>query len=224
VKAERGPSGSFGWKADIAPWPNFWLSRPMRSLIFAAFIALSLPLNAASPTSYVTLGPDGNVTRFYGIPINLTVKGLKRLPYRMKVHRWFSEEAGEHYTSAKITAEDGVVVEVAFDSKGKLYEIDTWSPKAVDPKGIRTGTLLSDVRAAWPKGKLTYGYSIHGGAFVVFSTGSNVSFSFDYKDMPRELYYDHRKDIDIPNMPVHGMQISTKAYAGPETCLPGYCL
>jgi len=32
------------------------------------------------------------------------------------------------------------------------------------------------------------------------------------------------KDIDIPNMPVHGMQISTKAYAGPETCLPGYCL
>jgi len=218
------PNVRNGWKADIAPREDFWLTCPMRYLIFAALIAWGLPLNAAPPTSHVALGPDGNVTRFYGIPINLTVKGLKRLPYQIKVHRWFSEEAGEHYTSAKITAEDGVEVEVGFDSKGKLWTMGTWSPRAVDPKGIRIGSLLSDVRAAWPKGKLTYGWDTHVGAFVSFSTGSNVSFSFDYKDMPRELYYDHRKDIEIPNMRVHGMHISPEAYGGPETCLPGYCL
>jgi len=196
----------------------------MRYLMFAALIALSLPLSAASPTSHVVIGPDGNVTRFYGIPLNLTVRGLKRLPYRMKVHRWFSEEAGEHYTSAKITAEDGVEVEVAFDSKGKLWLMGTWSPKAVATRGIKVGSLLSDVRAAWPKGKLTFGSERHAGTFVHFSTGSNVSFTFDYKDMPRELLYDHRTDIEVPNMRVQGIHVSTEAYGGPATCLTGYCL
>ena len=196
----------------------------MRYLIFVSLITLSLPLNAAPPTSYVALGSDGNVTRFYGIPVNLTVKGLKRLPYRMKVHRWFSEEAGEHYTSAEITAEEGVEVEVGFDSKGKLWAMATRSPKAVATRGIKVGSSLSDVRAAWPKGKLTFGSERHAGTFVHFSTGSNVSFNFDYKDMPRELLYDHRTDIEVPNMRVQGISVSTEAYGGPETCLPGYCI
>ena len=196
----------------------------MRYLIVAAVFGLIAPLTAAPPTSHVILASNGNVTRFYGIPVNLTVKGLKRLPYKMKVNRWFSEEAGEHYTSAEITAEDGIEVELGFDSKGKLWAMATRSPTAVDPKGLRVGSLLSDVRAAWPKGKLTYGWSTHGGAFVVFSTGSNIAFFFDYKDMPRELYYDHRKDIEVPNMPVQGISITTEAYGGPDPCVPGYCL
>lgn len=194
----------------------------MRGLIVVAAFVLGLALNTAPVASRTIVDSNANVSSFYGIPIDLTVRGSKRLPYRVKIRRWFSEEAGEHYSTAEIIAKDGVELDVSFDSKGRLYQISTRSPGAVGRKGIRIGSPLSEVRAAWPNGKLSYGSSTHG-TFVSFSTGTNVTYSFDYKDMPPELIYQNRKDIEVPDIRVRGIHIYPRTVPVPDPCRPGYC-
>ena len=218
----RDANVCFGWKADIARRPDFWLYSWMRGLIVATGIALGLPLNAAPVASGATVDSSGSVQSFYGIPINLTVSDLTRLPYRVTVRRVPAAEGGDDYTAVEIVTKDGVKVHVAFDTDGKLYAMRTTSPKAVAPKGIKVGSLLSAVRAAWPNGRLSYGFG-ENHAFASFSTGTNVTFSFDPKDMPRELIYESRKDIPVPDIRVRGIHIYPQALSIPEPCRPGYC-
>lgn len=195
----------------------------MQSICIYLSFMLLISMQGCYARNSVVFASNYNLRSFYGIPTNLTVSDLKRLPYRVKVRRQSAAEGGDSYTAANITAKDGVEVDVHFDSKGKLYEIDTESPKAVDPKGIKIGSLLSAVRRAYPNGRLIFGYE-ENIAFVTFNTGTNVAFSFDPKDMPRELIFDHRKDIEIPDITVRGIHITAKAFPVSDTCLPGYCL
>ena len=193
----------------------------MRYYIVAAAIALALPLNAAAAPSHVIVDADGNVARFYGIPIHLTVSGLKRLPYRVKMGHGYAE--GDRFTIAKISAEDGVQVNVSFGSDRKLYVAETASSNAVGPKRIGIGSLLSDVRAAWPAGRLLYGVE-ENQATVIFITGTNVMYLFDPKDMPPGTFL-HRGSIkDVPNMKVQSIRVSDRPNSVPDACVPGYCL
>src|SRR5688572_9893824 len=97
----------------------------MRYFMAAAAIALALPLSAASAPTHVVVDAKGNVERFYGVPIDLTISHLKRLPYRMKMGHEYEEL--DRYVTATITAENGVQVEVSFGSDGRLYRARTMS-------------------------------------------------------------------------------------------------
>ena len=181
------------------------------TIVLASFATTALAHDArttpSSPTegnSRVQLNVKGDIVRFYGIPTNLTPAGLKRLPYRYKVGHRYAE--GDRYTFYTIRAQDAVDVEVSFHT-GRLDGISTSSRNAVGPKGIGVGSLLSDVKAAWPEGRLNYGVE-ENQAFVVFHPEpgfTGITYYFDPKDMPSQAFdRDYRKsrDIAVPDIRV----------------------
>ncbi|HEX6741262.1 MAG TPA: hypothetical protein VF079_05645 [Sphingomicrobium sp.] len=141
----------------------------------------------------VILDADGNVRTFYGVPVNLTRAGLKRLPFRVK--RGHKSSEGIEYAIYKISAPKGVQVEVTFEDGGKLSEAETESPNATAQKGIGVGSTLAEVKAAWPHGMFMYGFA--DGRYVTFVTGTNVLLRFDPDDMPLGSF-DHETPEDFP--------------------------
>lgn len=193
----------------------------MRYLVAAAAIALGQPLNAASAPSHVIVDAKGDVARFYGLPILLKISDLKRLPYRVKIGHGYAE--GERYTTATINAENDVQVKVSFGRDRKLYVAETASSNAVGPKGIGVGSLLSDVRSAWPAGRLLYGVE-ENQAFVTFVTGTNVTYLFKPQDMPPGTFI-HRGSVkEVPNIRVQSIRLTRDPAPVPPTCRPAYCL
>jgi len=157
------------------------------------------PVHTTRTEPHIAFDANGNVARFYGVPINLTIPGLKRLPYRVKMGHIVKE--GDRYITAQIQIKDGIVVDAEF-VRGRVYRLGTASPNAVGPRGIRVGSRLSDVRAAWPAGKLIYGIG-EKNLYVTFLTGANILYNFDPKDMPRDAFDDvPPKDVKIPDLKV----------------------
>lgn len=208
---------------------DYGCTRVMKSIAGAAMqligkFCLLLLLSASAQSrpfkQWVTVDSNCNVQQFYGLRTDLTIDGLKRLPYVVKLGSEFRE--GDEYTTAAITAEKGVQVKVTFGDDGKLDAAETTSGNAIGPRGVGVGSSLSAVRAAWPAGKLLYGAE-EGRAFVTYVTGTNVLLEFNPKDMPSELLVDHRMDIVIPNIRVSGIRISSIPVSVPANCVPGYC-
>jgi len=171
------------------------------------------PIQTKSP---VIVDAKGEVARFHGIPMNLTPAGLKRVPYRYKVGHGSSE--GIPYTFYTIRADGGVEVVVGFDH-GRLSSAATSSPNAVGPMGIRVGSLLSEVKRAWPKGKLYYGVE-ESHAFVTFETAeagfmSNVLYRFDPEDVPAAAFdrdFQKSRQVKIPDIKVRTIEIFPYEY------------
>jgi hypothetical protein len=193
----------------------------MRYFVAAAVIALALPPNAASARTHVMVDAKGNVARFYGVPMRLSISKLKRLPYRVKIGHAYAE--GDRYSTATINADDGVQVEVSFGSDRELYLAETASPRAVGPKGIGVGSLLSHVRASWPAGRLLYGVE-ENEAIVTFITGTNVIYLFDPRDMPPRTFIDRGSVKDVPDIRVRRIRVFNGPVSVPKACVPGYCL
>jgi len=133
------------------------------------------------------LDAKGDVARFYGIPTNLRLTGLKR--YRYKVGHFSAE--GDTYTFYTIRGQDGVEVDVEFDH-GRLSSLRTSSPNARGPRGVGVGSPLSAVEAAWPEGSVTFGIMEHS-SYVTFLAAEpgfmpNVYYYFDPDDMPPHAY------------------------------------
>lgn len=182
--------------------------RIFRALVIATSIsgsqlAPATPANASSPNEHLTFNARGFVTSFYGVPMNLTPSGLTR--FRYEVGHYSAE--GDTYTFYTIKGQGGVRVKVQFH-KGKISAVSTTSPNAVGPQGIRVGSLLSEVKAAWPKGQLKYGVEEHP-TFVVYDTEPGlhdiVTYYFEPKDMPPQAFdSDYRKsrEIDVPDIKV----------------------
>ena len=188
----------------------------MVSSVAAAMISAALVIAAPSspsepsPTTNnrILLDANGYVSEFYGVPMDLKLSDLKH--YRHKADQLFSE--GEPYTVYTIKAEEGVVVELSFDSE-RLSWVNTSSPNAIGPKGIGVGSLLSQVKAAWPEGKLFYGVE-ENTAFVAYNTSPReddpVMYWFRPEDMPPEAFDRSRgnREIDVPDITVVKMGIS----------------
>jgi hypothetical protein len=156
----------------------------------------------------ITFDAKHNVQSFYGVPLNLTISGLKRLPYRAKLGH--AEDEGGEYTFATIRAEDGVEVRVDFASGGRLDRLETGSPKAVGPKGIRVGSKLSDLRTAWPAGEFAYGCA--DGFYANYITGTNVLFIIDPKEMPSKAFQCIQlNDAELPDLRVRRIRILSRA-------------
>jgi len=174
-----------------------------------SFSLSAAPQQSSLANDRLAFDANGFVTRFYGVPMNLTPSGLKR--YRYSVGHFSGE--GDTYTFYTITAQDGVKVKVQFDG-GKLIAVSTTSPNAIGPKGIGVGTFLSDVKAAWPKGQLKYGIEEHE-AFVVYDTEPGihdvVTYFFEPKDMPAQAFdlnYRKSREIEVPNIKVSEIAFS----------------
>lgn len=150
----------------------------------------------------VLVDAHNNVKSFYGVPLNLTVSGLKRLPFSVKVGYRMGEAGRE--AIYRVKAANNVEMEIHFDT-GRIYMAETVSLNAVGPKCIGVGSLLSDVKAAWPMGKLIYGEE--EGGFVTYVTGTNVLYIFDPKDMPPSALANGRKNVEVPNMRVQKIRI-----------------
>lgn len=160
--------------------------------------ALEAQGEAPSTESGAMLDAKGDVARFYGVPMNLTPTGLKRLPFRYRIRHYSSE--GDTYAFYTIRAQGGVEVEVQFD-RGRLSTAKTSSPNAIGPKGVGVGSPLSAVKAAWPEGRLRYGVQ-ENRPYVSFSAAEpgfmpNVMYYFDPKDMPPAAF-----DAAYRNTPV----------------------
>jgi hypothetical protein len=195
----------------------------MRLLLLIALAAaganhpLHTPANASSRATHqsrVQLNAQGDIVRFYGIPMDLTLAGLKRLPYHYKIGHYSAE--GDTYTFYTITAKDGVVFDLGFD-RGRLDWIRTSSPKMVGPRGVGIGSPLSAVKAAWPDGKLLYGVEEHE-AFVTYDPEPGfmgMDYYFEPSDMPKEAFdSDYRKsrDIKVPDIRVSHFGYSPPRY------------
>ena len=164
--------------------------------LFCNLIILALPSThaQAKPTRLaVILDTKGNVQSFYGVPVKLTLSGLKRLPFPVKKGFHFGE--GDRHTHYTITALEGVRVVVQFANDGKLYGVDTASPNAVALKGIGIGSTLAKVSKAWPAGRLLYGFE--DGYFATYVTGTNVLLRFNPDELPKGAF-DHERPIDFP--------------------------
>lgn len=182
-----------------------------------AFCALA---GAAEAKEQISLNSSNNVEVFYGIPIDLTLSKIKSLPYRAEVGYRTSE--GEPYTTAVVIAADGVLVEISFDQDGKLWGMETASSNAIAPGGLRVGSRLSDVRAAWPEGKLNWGVE-ENQATVTFYTGTNLAFSFDPADMPPGALRAGLRGSKIPDLKVQSFYVGSAPMTGPEVCHPDFC-
>ena len=159
------------------------------AILFATLAAAGAASRAApSPaTNPVVLDAKGDVARFYGIPMKLTLPGLQH--YRYKVGHFSAE--GDTYTFYTIHAQGGVEVDVQFDH-GRLSSVRTSSPNALGPRGIGVGSPLSAVEAAWPEGSVTFGIMEHD-TYVTFPAAEpgfmpNVYYYFDPNDMPPHAY------------------------------------
>ena len=168
-----------------------------------AFSHGALAVDRRNNGNVISMDSSCNVTRFYGVPIELTVSMLKRLPLPARIAREMGE--GETFITAKIKAERGVEIKVEFDANKKLELLKTTSPNAVDLRGIRPGSSLSDVEAAWPNGKLYYGAA--DGRYVRYITGTNVIYTFDPDDMDPQAFDPSGKEVVVPNLKVVAIEI-----------------
>lgn len=193
-----------------------WFVRVVGLLILAFS-----PTQIALAHGKVLFDDKCNVQRFHGVPLNLTISSVKRLPYRVKMGHEYAE--GDRYATALINAVDDVKVKVSFGSDGKLSAAETSSLNAVGPKGIKVGSPLSDLKAAWPTGRLLWGVE-ENKAFVTFVTGTNVLFDFSPKDMPLGTFAYPRKSVEVPNIRVRSIRVSLTTVLTPDSCVPGYCL
>jgi hypothetical protein len=157
-------------------------------------------IEARDAPNWVTLDAKGNVRSFYGVPVSLTRSGLKRLGFKT------SREYGDY----KLMARDKVEIYVTFDRRGNFYRATTMSKNAVGPRGIRVGSRRSEVTAAFPKGR--FGYGCEDGFNAVSTTGTNVLFDYDTKDMPpRALQCEQLPDSEVPDLKVKAIRIESMA-------------
>jgi hypothetical protein len=199
--------------------------RILLSLLLGSVVAIGTPALTSAPKGTtaprIELNAKGNVSRFYGVPLNLSIQGLRHLPYRVTIGHEYAE--GDKYTTATIEADDVIQVKVSFGSDRKLSNAGTSSPNAVGPKGIGVGSLLSEVRAAWSAGRLQYGVE-EGQAAVAFITGTNVIYLFDPKDMPPGTFLNRGSVKKVPDIRVRSISVSDGSISVPDACVPGYCL
>lgn len=172
-----------------------------RKICLAFLLLASPPAHAA--TAQFTVDSKRNVQRFYGVPIDLTLARVKSLPFRVKIGEEMGE--GDMYPVARIQAQGGIEIKASFGLNGKLYYLESSDPKAVGPKGIRAGSLLSDVKAAWPTKKLIYGLA--DGRFATFPTGTNVLYVFDPSELPSQAFDVGAAKIVVPNIKVKSIRM-----------------
>lgn len=175
------------------------------ALSLAGCVAASDSNTAARATARaaVQVASNGDVESFYGVPTSLTVSGLKRLSYPVVTGQEMAEGALE--TFYMITGIRGVEIKVVFRDDGKLYLAQSESSNAVGPRGVGIGSSLSQVKAAWPTGKLLYGSE--DGQFVTFVTDTNLLYNFDAKDMPPAAFDHPPKKVSVPNLRVNRIRI-----------------
>ena len=148
---------------------------------------------------------DPDLRSFHGVPIELKEADIYRLPHPVKKTTYWSEEAGENITYYTIDAERDVKITADFRDDGTLESLRTSSPNAVGPKGIGVGSSLSEIRAAWPEGRLDYGADLHAGRYVSFGTEADLWYYFEPDDMPAQAFvrdYDKSREIAVPNLKV----------------------
>ena len=95
---------------------------------------------------------------------------------------------------------------------------------APDFRGIRVGSPLSQVRSAWPDGKLLWGLE-ENRTFAVFLTGTRVVFRFSPEDIPSAAFKRPAEKVDVDaGIRVQTVEVWPHPAPLPERCVPGYCL
>ena len=95
---------------------------------------------------------------------------------------------------------------------------------APDFRGIRIGSPLSQVRSAWPNGKLLWGLE-ESRTFATFLTGTRVVFRFSPEDIPSVAFKRPAEKVDVDmRIRVQKVEVWPHPAPLPERCVPGYCL
>ena len=169
-------------------------------LILVVLLALAAPATAGSagqPSDYVVM-KDGRVETYYGVPITLKISDVGALSLPHMESSELSE--GSRLRTAIISGRNNVKITVVFDRRGESVEVKTASRRALDPRGVKVGDKLNNVRKVWPEGKLYYGASVEGGhPYAIFMTGTNVilDLSDNIRDMKTAPSRVHVKQIRV---------------------------
>ncbi len=142
----------------------------------------------------VGVAASQKMREFYGIPLDLKLWDLKKLPFASELG-WKSDE-GEVYPTAKIVVSKNVSLDASFDSGGELYMLETSSRNAVGPRGIAVGASLAEVRNAWPTGRLLWGVN-HADHYVTFDTKEGLYYQFSPAALPAEAWAHSSEDYNV---------------------------
>ncbi len=153
-------------------------------------VAMTAPANMGATQNSapnMVIDAEGSVQRYYGIPLDLTLKQLAKLPFKSKV---MMEHGDEDLRSpvAIISARRGVKVRAEFADDGKLYRFETSTPGAMGLRGLRIGSTLAELQRAFPERKPYWGMTPHDQYFATFGTDTPLTFHFSPFDLPKEAW------------------------------------
>lgn len=179
-----------------------------------AFIALSILASisvapqviAKGGHPYVVVDAKGTVREYYGVPLDLTLKQLARLPFKFKLGKEMGE--GTYYPIAIIAARKGIKIKASFDRKGKLYRFETSTPGALGLHGLRVGSSLAELKKVFPDRRPYWGATPHDDYYATFGTGTRLTFHFSPFDLPKEAWSHNPKQYELdPSIKVKKIEI-----------------
>ena len=166
--------------------------------LISVAMATTVTMEKAQNSAHnVVVDADDSVQRYYGIPLDLTLKQLAKLPFKSKVTL---EHGDEDLSSpvAIISARRGVKIRAEFDDDGKLYRFETSTPGAMGLRGLRIGSTLAELQRAFPQRKPYWGATPHDQYYATFGTGTPLTFHFSPFDVPKETWASGPERFQLP--------------------------
>jgi hypothetical protein len=172
------------------------------ALIGLAVLVSALP---AAPATALPKKPDivvddkGVVREYYGVPLDLTLKQLPKLPFKYKLREEHGDEDSIHPV-AVIVARNGVKLKATFSNCGHLWRFETPTPGAIGERGLRVGSTLADLKKAYPDGRAVWGMTPHGEYHSGFATRgtTRIGYGFTPLDLPKEAWSNDWQRYELP--------------------------
>ena len=155
----------------------------------------------------IVVDGKGLVREYYGVPLDLTLKQLAKLPFRHKVGKEMGE--GSYYPIAIITARKEVKIKVSFSNRGTLFRFETSTPGALGLHGLGVGSTLAELQKAFPSRRPYWGMTPHEEYYATFGTGTRLTYHFSPFDLPKEAWSRDPKQYELdPSIKVKKIKIT----------------
>ncbi len=139
--------------------------------------------------SYVIDSDAGGVA---GISVGMTETELRETGWPYETRTEIQE--GDEYKIYAIRLAGGARLKCTLDLENILARIESSSSEIHDKHGLGAGSSLSELKQAYPSGRLSKG--VAEGRYASFVTGTRLIFRFDHDDLD-ETCFDYRQECTI---------------------------